>query len=38
VVILDLTLPNESGWDLLPDLHAQQPDTRVVVLTGGEMS
>jgi signal transduction histidine kinase/DNA-binding response OmpR family regulator len=38
VVILDLTLPNESGWDLLPDLHAQQPDTRVVVLTGGELS
>ncbi len=38
VVILDLTLPNESGWDLLPDLHARQPDTRVVVLTGAEMS
>lgn len=38
VVILDLTLPNESGWDLLPDLHARQPDTRVVVLTGAELS
>jgi DNA-binding response OmpR family regulator len=38
VVILDLTLPNESGWDLLPDLHARQPGTRVVVLTGAEMS
>lgn len=38
VVILDLTLPDESGWDLLPDLHARQPDTRVVVLTGAELS
>ncbi len=37
-VILDLTLPNESGWDLLPELHAKQPDTRVVVLTGGDLS
>lgn len=37
-VILDLTLSNESGWDLLPDLHAQQPETRVVVLTGGDLS
>lgn len=38
VVILDLGLPNESGWDLLPEIRAHQPDTRVVVLTGGEMS
>ncbi|MDM7949324.1 response regulator [Hydrogenophaga sp.] len=36
VVILDLGLPNESGWDLLPEIRAQQPGTRVVVLTGGE--
>ncbi len=38
VVILDLGLPNESGWDLLPEIRAQQPHTRVVVLTGGEIS
>lgn len=38
VVILDLDLPNESGWDLLPAIRAQQPEARVVVLTGGEMS
>lgn len=38
VVILDLGLPNESGWDLLPEIRAQQPHTRVVVLTGGELS
>jgi signal transduction histidine kinase/DNA-binding response OmpR family regulator len=38
VVILDLGLPNESGWDLLPEIRAQQPHTRVVVLTGEELS
>lgn len=38
VVILDPGLPSESGWDLLPDLQARQPDTRVVVLTGGDIS
>ncbi len=38
VVILDLSLPSESGWDLLPEIHARQPDTRVVVLTGGDIS
>ncbi|MGI9217355.1 MAG: response regulator [Hydrogenophaga sp.] len=38
VVILDLALPNESGWDLLPDIHARQPDTRVVLLTGADIS
>ena len=38
VVILDLTLPNESGWDLLPDIRARQPDARVVVLSESELS
>jgi DNA-binding response OmpR family regulator/anti-sigma regulatory factor (Ser/Thr protein kinase) len=37
VVILDLGLPNESGWDLLPEIRSQQPETRVVILTGREM-
>jgi signal transduction histidine kinase/DNA-binding response OmpR family regulator len=36
VVILDLGLPNESGWDLLPEIRTRQPGTRVVVLTGGD--
>lgn len=36
VVLLDIGLPNESGWDLLADIRAHQPQTRVVVLTGGE--
>lgn len=35
-VILDLTLPNESGWSLLPAIHEHQPGARVVVLTGGD--
>ena len=38
VVVLDLSLPNESGWDLLPEIRARQPDARVVVLTGGDIS
>ncbi len=37
-VILDLGLPNESGWDLLPEIHARQPDTRVIVLSGTDLS
>ena len=38
VVILDLTLPNESGWDPLADIRTQQPDARVVVLSDSELS
>lgn len=37
-VILDLGLPGESGWDLLPVIHARQPDTRVIVLSGTELT
>jgi signal transduction histidine kinase/DNA-binding response OmpR family regulator len=33
VVLLDLSMPNESGWDLLPAIRAQQPGARVVVLS-----
>jgi signal transduction histidine kinase/DNA-binding response OmpR family regulator len=35
VVLLDIGLPNASGWDLLTDIRTHQPQTRVVVLTGG---
>ncbi len=38
VVLLDIGLPNASGWDLLTDIRTHQPQTRVVVLTGGELS
>ena len=37
VVILDLAMPDESGWGLLPDIRANQPDAKVVVLTGTEV-
>ena len=38
VVMLDIGLPNESGWDLLPDIRTHQPGTRVVVLTGAALA
>lgn len=38
VVILDLGLASESGWNLLPSIKFQQPDARIVVLTGTEVS
>jgi DNA-binding NtrC family response regulator len=37
VILLDLALPKESGWDLLSDIRQQQPETRVVVLTGTDV-
>jgi PAS domain S-box-containing protein len=37
VVILDLSLPDGSGWDLLPDIRQRQPDARVIILSGTEM-
>jgi DNA-binding response OmpR family regulator len=38
VVILDLSLPDGSGWDLLPVLRALQPAPRIVILSGSEMT
>ena len=38
VVILDLDLPDGSGWDLLPDIRQQHPNARVVILSGTDMS
>lgn len=38
VVILDLNLPDGSGWGLLPDIRQRQPDARVVILSGTDMS
>lgn len=38
VVILDLSLPDGSGWDLLPDIRTRQPDARVVILSGTDMT
>ncbi|KAI5915236.1 PAS domain S-box protein [Thauera sp. 2A1] len=36
VVVLDIGLPDGSGWDLLPDIRARQPDTRIVILSGAD--
>ena len=38
VVILDLSLPDGSGWDLLPTLQALQPAPRVIILSGTDIT
>ena len=35
LVLLDIGLPDRSGWDLLRDIRAAAPDLPVVVLTAG---
>ncbi|HEY9097106.1 MAG TPA: response regulator, partial [Hydrogenophaga sp.] len=37
VVLLDLTMSEESGWDLLPIIRTQQPDAKVVILTASSI-
>ena len=37
-IILDLALPDGSGWDLLPLIKKKQQQARVVLLTGTEPS
>ncbi|GAA3530407.1 PAS domain S-box protein [Zobellella aerophila] len=36
VVILDLGLPDGSGWELLPEIRQRQPRARVVILSGDQ--
>lgn len=38
VVVLDLGLPDGSGWDLLPEIREHQPETRVLILSGADMT
>jgi len=38
VVILDLSLPDGSGWDLLPEIRTRQPNARVIILSGADMT
>ena len=38
VVILDIGLPDGSGWDLLAEIRARQPQARVVILSGAYTS
>lgn len=34
VVLLDVRLPDESGYGLLEEMHSQRPDTAVVMISG----
>ena len=38
VIILDIGLPDGSGWKLLPEIRSQQPDARIVILSGADTS
>lgn len=38
VIILDIGLPDGSGWDLLPEIRVRQPEARVLVLSGTELT
>lgn len=34
VVLLDIVMPDKSGFDLIPDIHALCPDTKIIIMTG----
>lgn len=38
LVLLDIGLPDGSGWTLLPDIHQYQPKAKVMVLSGMDMA
>ena len=38
VVLLDIELPDGSGWELVPDIRACQPEAKVVILSGADMT
>ncbi|RUR30153.1 response regulator [Vreelandella andesensis] len=38
VILLDIGLPDGSGWELVPDIRACQPDAKVVILSGVDMT
>ncbi len=38
VVVLDLNLPDGSGWDLLPSLRALRPQPKIIVLSATELT
>jgi DNA-binding response OmpR family regulator/anti-sigma regulatory factor (Ser/Thr protein kinase) len=38
IVMLDLGLPDGSGWDLLPDIKTALPRARLIILTGQDTS
>jgi FixJ family two-component response regulator len=34
VVLLDIVMPDKSGFDLIPDIHETCPDTKIIIMTG----
>jgi PAS domain S-box-containing protein len=38
LVVLDIGLPDGSGWELLPDLKRLQPEPPVIVLSGADLT
>jgi DNA-binding NtrC family response regulator len=34
VILLDLTMPNLSGLDLLPEIHKHHPNVSIIIMTG----
>jgi FixJ family two-component response regulator len=34
VVLLDIVMPDKSGFDLIPDIHELCPDTKIIIMTG----
>lgn len=38
VIVLDITLPDGSGWVLLPEIREHQPNGRVLILSGSELT
>ncbi|CAM4234068.1 ATP-binding protein [Vreelandella rituensis] len=38
VILLDIGLPDGSGWELIPEIRAYQPKARIVVLTAQGVS
>ncbi|EXJ10037.1 ATP-binding protein [Nitrincola nitratireducens] len=38
VVLLDIALPDGSGWDLLPEIRASLPDAKIIVLSSSDLT
>ncbi|MGY8776373.1 MAG: response regulator, partial [Spongiibacter sp.] len=38
VVLLDIGLPDGSGWELVADIRACQPGAKLVILSGADMT
>lgn len=38
LVLMDIGLPDGSGWQLLPDIYRQQPQANIVILSGQHLS